>query len=173
MNFQLKRYCFFKGCIISIAVSILIYIAWLFWNWQMTFYIPEIDMYVRIQRIPFREVKMLFSKNRTFGNDYIKYNSSSDIVWMDIYFVPPNTICVSGASETKEEVFHIIEYEKIRKYHKRRIAPNAWVPDYYDEYSDSTFIKKQSFHFSIYDYFSGFSLEDPTGRTIFKTGNER
>ena len=130
-------------------------------------------MYVRIERFPFRDVKILFSKEKDFGDDYVKYNCSSDIVYMDIYYVPPHSIYVSKASCIKQNKYHIVGYEKKQKYRKEVITPDAWVLDFFDEYSDSTFIKNPSYHFSIYDYFSGFSLEDPTGRTIFKTGNER
>ena len=130
-------------------------------------------MYVRIERFPFSDVKILFSKESDFGDDYVKYQGSSDIVYMDIHYVPPHSIYVSKASCIKHDKFQIVGYEKKKKYRKKVIAPDAWVPDYYDEYSDSTFIKNPSYHFSIYDSFSGFSLEDPTGRTIFKAGNER
>ena len=173
MNSQQRRNCFLKGCILPFILLILIYIVWLFWNWRMTFYIQEIDMYIRIERIPFNDVKMSFSKNKIFGNDYVKYKNSSDIVWMEIYYVPPYTIYILGASEIKQEYYHIIEYKKQQKYRKRVITSNAWVPEYYDEYSDSTFLKNPSYHFSIYDYFSGFSLEDPNGKTIYKAGTER
>ena len=44
---------------------------------------------------------------------------------------------------------------------------------YYDEYSDSTFIRNPNYHFSIYDYFSGFSLENSQGKIIYKAGTER
>ena len=155
------------------VISFLLYIIWLIWNWQMTFYIQEIDMYVIIENTPFSDVKMYFSKSKNFGSDYVKYNNSSDIVYLDIYYTPPHTISVIGASGTKEGKFHIIECEKRLKYHKQVISPNTWVPDYYYEYSDSTFIKEPSYHFSINDYFSGFYLEDPHGKIIYKAGTER
>ena len=168
-----QRRCPLKGCLIPFAVLVLIYVTWLFWNCRQTFYIQEIGMYVRIDRIPFCDVKMSFSKDKQFGDDYLKYENSSDIVYLDVYYVPPYTLCVSGASYVKQNKFHIIEYEKKLQYRKRMIASGAWIPDYYDDYSDSTFLKNPSYHFCIYDYFSGFSLEAPEGNTIFRTGTER
>ena len=152
---------------------VLSYIVWLFWNWQLTFYIQDIDMYVRIERIPFCDVKMYFSKDKVFKADYVKYKNSSDIVNMDIYYLPPRSIYVSGASYIKQDKFHIISYEKKLKYKKRVIGKDAWIPVYYDEYSDSTFIRNPNYHFSIYDYFSGFSLENSQGKIIYKAGTER
>ena len=172
MYLQQRRYLL-KGCLIPFVVLVLIYVSWLFRNWRQTFYIQEIGMYVRIDRIPFCDVKMSFSKDKKFGDDYVKYENTSDIVYLDVYYVPSCTICVSGASYIKQNQFHIIEYEKKLQYRKRIIKPGAWIPDYYDEYSDSTFLKNPSYRFCIYDYFSGFSLETPEGKTIFKAGIER
>ena len=33
-----------------------------------------------------------------------------------------------------------------------------------------SWIKNPSYHFEIYGHFSGFSLEDPSGKTIYETG---
>ena len=173
MDLRQSRYMFYKGCAIPFFVIALLYIIWLFWNWRQTFYIQEIDMYVRIERIPFNDVKMSFSKAENFGDDYVKYDCSSDVVYMDIYYVPPSSIFVSGASCIQHDKFQIVGYEIKKKHKKRVLGPDAWVPDYYDEYTDSTFIKNPSYHFSIYDYFSGFSLEAPDGKTIYKAGVER
>jgi len=63
--------------------------------------------------------------------------------------------------------------KKKLKYKKRVIGKDAWIPVYYDEYSDSTFIRNPNYHFSIYDYFSGFSLENSQGKIIYKAGTER
>lgn len=173
MDLRQRRYFFYNCCAIPFIVLVSLHIVWLFWNWRQTFYIQEIDMYVRIERVPFCDVKMLFSKDTDFGNDYVKYDCSSDVVYMDIYFVPPSSIFVSGASCIQHKKFQIVEYEIKKKYRKRILGPGAWVPDYFDEYTDSTFIKNPSYHFSIYDYFSGFSLEAPNGKTIYKAGDER
>lgn len=173
MDLKQRRSCIFKGCLMPLIVLVLLDVVWLFWNWRQTFYIQEIDMYVRIERVPFCDVKMSFSKDDSFGDDYVKYKNYSDIVYLDVYYVPPRTMCVSNASCINQDKFSIIGYEKKLRYRKRVIAQGTWIPDYYDEYSDSTFIKYPSYHFTIYDYFSGFSLEDPKGKTVYKTGTER
>jgi len=79
MNVYRRRSCFLKVCIIPFCILVLSYIVWLFWNWQLTFYIQDIDMYVRIERVPFCDVKMYFSKDKVFKADYVKYKNSSDI----------------------------------------------------------------------------------------------
>lgn len=45
----------------------------------------------------------------------------------------------------------------------------------YDFCDNTTVMSRHgtSYHFSIYDYFSGFSLENPDGKTIYKAGVER
>lgn len=85
MDLKQRRGCIFKGCLMPLIVLVLLDVVWLFWNWRQTFYIQEIDMYVRIERVPFCDVKMSFSKDDSFGDDYVKYKNYSDIVYLDVY----------------------------------------------------------------------------------------
>ena len=124
-------------------------------------------MYVRIEKLPFCDVKMSFSRTDEFEDDYLKY-SNSECIAMEIYYVPPQTIYVSGASFTKHNKFHIVEYELKRKW--TLIDPDSCIYDCEEEYTDSGFIKNPSYHFEIYGHFSGFSLEDSSGKTIYETG---
>ena len=167
MNLKQRRGCFLKGCVTPLIVVVSLYVIWLFWNYRHTYHIQEIDMYVRIEKFPFCDVKMSFSKDNRCWDDYVKYNNPTEIIEMDVYYIPPHTICVSNASCIKQDKFNIIEYEKKQLYRKHVVAPGQWIPDYYDEYSDSTFIKNPSYYFYIYDYFGGFRLDDPNGKTIF------
>lgn len=158
-----------KGCLIPVVLACCLYVIWIFWNCRMTFYIPQIGLHVRMERMPFADAKMYFSKDGQFGTDYVQYKVISDVVYMNLFFVPPNTICVSGASGTKQGSLKIIEYEEVQKYHKQDV-PGGYIPEYYMEYTDSTFLKNPSYKFNIFDYFSGFSVQSPKGVIIYKTG---
>lgn len=174
MNLKQRRSCCLFGCITPFILIATIVVAYLlFWNWKQTFYIPDIQMYVQIKNVPFGDKKMSFSKNEDFGTDYVKYNMGPEIMYMDIYYIPPQTIYVSNASCVKQKEFEIIEFEEVLKYHKREVSPeHNWVPEYYTEYTDSTFLKEDSYYFDIYPRFLGFSVEDPEGNTIFTGGTE-
>lgn len=162
------NYHFFQHCLI-IAFIILINVTCSSCGSRRSFYISTIGLHVQIEKKPFNNTKMSFSMTDSFGNDYVKYKKDSDIIYLDVYFVPPKTICVSGATFVKQDIFQIIEFKAIQNYHKRTVPPDFWVPEYYTEYTDSTFLKCPSYHFQIYDNFSGFLLKDSNGIVIYET----
>lgn len=169
MNKYQRRSCCLKGCVMPFALILILTVIHWFWNWRQTFYIKDIDMYVRIEKIPFGDATMYFSRSETFGDDYVKCHHPSEIVGMKIYYVPPCTICVSGASGVKQGIFRIIEFEKKEEIRWHEKVPDSLAAEFYTEYSDSTFLVNPSFRFSIYDYFTGFRLTDNNGKIIFDT----
>ena len=191
MTLKQRRSCFFRGCLVPLSGLIILYLIWVFWNWRMTFYIPDIKMYVRIERVPFSDVVMYFSEDEDFGNDYIKY-SNSDMVSVDIYYIPPKELYVYGVNEIKQKNFHITEYHRVQKVREFKFCIDSlrvnenidkvdsdtskhyrYYYDVYDEYTDSTFLIQDSYNFYIYGHSSGFFLKDPEGRKVYETGSRQ
>ena len=149
------------GCITLPLALIILFFGWQYWRHCLTYYVPEINMHVRIERSSkSQDSKVYFSRDGKFGRDYIEYERKGDLVYMHVYFVPPNTICVSGADGVKQGDFNIIEFEEIKKF------DSTW--SVYTEYTDSTFLKNPSYCFYWYDYLSGFELHDPNDSIVFK-----
>lgn len=132
------------------------------------FYIPEMELYVKIEKIPFQYGKLYFSKSKEFGTDFVLEEPTLEISNMNIYYVPPCTICVSGATKTNQDKLNIIEFkatEKCKLFKKN----HKWKYEYYTEYTDSTFLKKEQYKFHIYSYFMGFWVTNPNGKIIFNS----
>lgn len=161
-------------CVVILCVALPVFLYFFFFSYSETFYIPEIKTYVRLERIPFVNAKMYFSKTEEMGKDYVVYDRQfGDMMYLDVYFVPPNTVCVSGASEIKQESFNIKEFKVTKSCSWRQVSPNKRIPEYYDEYSDSTMFKNPSYHFDIDYFFYGFTLYNPEEEEIFTTKNEK
>lgn len=153
-----------KGCLIHHLFIACLLIIVLLWNREKTYYIPEADVYVRIEKEIFKEynIKMSFSKDMNFGKDYVTYNTVGDIVYLEMYYIPQLTMCISNAHSTNQEEFNIIEYNTEIEYQD----VSTGYRTIREVYTDSTFLKQPCYKFSFYDYFDGFDIVCPNGRII-------
>lgn len=133
-----------------------------FWekNRERNFYFQEIDMNVQVVRDD-DDVKILLSKDNDFGTDYITAPHHKEVI---MYYIPPHTIYVDGASTVTQKKFNIIEHEL--DYTKIKEQMTCEQVDSIEN-SDSILIKDKSYIlfmnlnfsiFSVYDYSNGDSI---------------
>lgn len=152
-----------------LGIGLCIGILWYQKNCIMKFYIPEIGLNIKMVKVPLCHVNMYFSKDDHFGADYIQCGVITEKPLMDVYYVPPHTICVLAASEIGKDKFEIIQYRKVsspvlKGYDKDSLPVWSFFGHIY---TDSTFLKKPSYHIAIGDNFAGIKVKDSKGAMIY------
>ena len=65
-------------CVVILCVALPVFLYFFFFSYSETFYIPEIKTYVRLERIPFVNAKMYFSKTEEMGKVWKKIEHLND-----------------------------------------------------------------------------------------------
>lgn len=151
MDYKKRRRVCVKGCLLPFCIIFCVYAAWIIWNSQKTIYVPEMSLYAKTERFPFKEARVYFSKTTDFGNDYIEYHWYPDGPGIDLYYFAPDTFYVINEGEVvniKSNTFKIIEIKYSRDMNKghKNIIPdtlNSRLKPYLFEMRDSVFLKKK------------------------------
>ena len=149
---------------------------WLYSNSWKTFYVPEIDMNVRIEKRPFRDAIIFFSKTTEFGDDYIQYHWYPDGPGIDIYYIKPNIFYVINSGDIlriKTSDFHICEMKENSNNENNMYtdvavdSTNWWVKPYLRTMKDSAFIQKTQYVISVWGT-QWFEVFNKDGDIVFK-----
>lgn len=146
-------------------------------NNQKTFFVPEINMYVRIQKYSFNDARIDFSRTNEFGKDYIEYKIYPDGEGIDIYYLRPKSFYAVNSGNIiniKNTYFHINEVkDNIRERMAKDIISdrtNWYLKPYLRAMKDSVFLNNDYLLFSVWGT-QWLNIIKSNGDILFSTNN--
>ena len=124
------------------------------------YYIPELEIYLKFEKIQSKKARVYFSRTKEFTTDYVDYTYYPDGPCTDIYYLVPNKLYVIDGgeiTETESKHFDISVINDYTNNHSWRLEENQDSSDssdwnkkaYVRAMKDSVFIKEPHYLFEI------------------------
>ena len=147
------------------------------------YYIPELEMYLKFEKIKSKKARVYFSRTKEFESDYLEYTYYPDGDYSDIFYLAPNRLYVIDGGEiieAKHKDFDISVVNDYTRDHDWWVNCDTTVDStnwhkkaFYRAMKDSVFLKDPHYHiqFGGLYYFVVFDSTNDSTKIIFDSNS--